>query len=118
MKKNLAAAAALAFALAAVPAAKQSIDWGTGFDSFRDTCAAIGGVLTGNGFGSTCAYDGDVENVPAASPGWTVDVAYGTVATWNGGSNVTEESGDAVVVACYNPGGRQMQLSHRHCVPQ
>jgi hypothetical protein len=112
----LTAALALAAVLLVPAAASERVDWGTGFDSFRDTCAEIGGVRTGMGFGATCAYDGDVLNVTAGSRGWTVDVAYATVATWLGGANVSEEPGDGTIIACYNPGGQQMDLSHRHCV--
>lgn len=109
---------AFGFAVMVATAAVQAVDWGTGFNDFRDACDSVDGVLDGNGFGSTCAYDGDVVNVPAGSRGWTVDVAQATVATWRGGSNVTEEVGSGVVVACYNPGGLQMSLSHQHCVPR
>jgi hypothetical protein len=123
--KVLAAVGAVALAVSSVAA--QSIDWGTGYNSFRDTCAAIGGDLygnpnsggTGGGYGSACVYGGGVVNVPGGSNGWTVDVAYGTIATWLGGSNVVEETtGDGIVIACYNPGGQSMKLSHQHCVPQ
>jgi hypothetical protein len=114
--KTVGMALALVVMLAVSSSANQAINWGTGFDDFRDTCSANGGVRNGNGWGSTCTFDGDIQNVPAGSRGWTVDVAFSTVATWLCGSNVSESHGHGVIVACYNPGGQQMQLSHRHCV--
>ena len=111
-------AIAVCFALTVATAAVQAVDWGTGFNDFRNACAAVDGELNGNGFGSTCAYEGDVINVAGGSNGWTVDVAQGTVATWHGGSNVTEDVSGWTVVACYNPGGQAMSLSHQHCTPR
>jgi hypothetical protein len=118
LKRVSGATIAFGCALLVATVAVHAADWGTGFDSFRDTCAALDGDLSGQGAGATCSYGGDVVNVPALSPGWTVDVATGTVATWLGGSNVTEDTENGAVVACYNPAGRAMSLSHRHCVPE
>lgn len=118
MRKALLGAVVFGCALTVATAAAEAVDWGTGFNDFRNACEAQDGVLNGNGQGSTCSYGGEVLNVPAASRGWTVDVAQGTVATWLGGSNVTEDVANWQVVACYNPGGQEMNLSHRHCVPR
>jgi hypothetical protein len=117
MKRVLTTSLAFGFAVL-IAATAHAVNWGTGFNDFRNTCGTLDGVLSGTGSGATCAYGGEVENVPAGSPGWTVDVATSTVATWKNAKTITEVHGNRVVVACYNPGGQEMNLSHQHCVPE
>lgn len=116
MIKKIAAGVGLAVALVVAVAAVQAIDWGKNFNSFAATCAAMDGVLNGKQYGATCSFNGGVTNVPAGAPGWTVDVAEGTVATWLGGGKVTENSSrGTIVVACYDQAGDPMRLWQQHC---
>jgi hypothetical protein len=114
---KIALVVALVLGVLALSGARRATDWGSTYADFTAACAELGGVLNGTAYRATCSFEGGVTTVPAAYPGWTVDVAQGTVATLFG--NVTEKSsGGTIVVACHDERGERMPVGNEGCVRQ
>jgi hypothetical protein len=117
--KKLAIVGALVLGVVALGSAMDAADWGSNFDAFKTTCAERGGVVNGKGYGATCSFKGGVATLPAGQPGWTVDVAEGTVATWRGRGKVVEApSNGTIIVACHDDSGERMRPWNQYCVKQ
>lgn len=87
-----------------------------GVSAFWSACEAEGGLIAGNGSGTTCTVDVHGSTTDPSPPGFTTQWAQDAVYTWyDGASPVGENLGAKTATSCTNPGGEDVPLGNPNC---